>query len=67
MQHSGDFVAAVEVGVGERLDGGGIARGSVGPLRDGRLFGDEEVVEVAGYEVRGGGLAADDVHDVVAV
>ena len=60
-------MVAIEVGLGERVNGLGIARRRVRPRRHGRLVGDEEVVHVARYESPGRLLLADDPDYIFAV
>ena len=66
-QHCAHVVAAVEVGVRERLHGVRIARRRVGPRRHGRFVRHEEVIHMARYELRRCGLSADYLHNVFAV
>ena len=65
-QHGGNVVVGLEVGVLEHFDGFGVAGRGFLPGGDLGFVGDEEVVEVAGDEAGGGGLAGDDVDDFLA-
>ena len=66
-QHGADIVFAIEVGLDQGLDGLGVARLGVWPLRYRRLIGHEETVYVPGNEPGGGRLLADNIDDVLSV
>ena len=66
-QHRRDVVTRIEVGLRHDVDGFGVFGVFVGPLRDRRFVSDEEVIQVARDEARGGFLLADYVHHILAV